>query len=121
MRTRAREGCRYYAVPYLVGGNQPGALPLANRPENITRRLWTSQTQVLWDLLPRPWPTVVHPSLSLPSFPRRVATLIIPCNESTVQELGFLPSSRRYQKSRILSLEHQFEGSAYEHRKASVP
>lgn len=94
---------------------------MANRPQNITRRLWTSQSQVPWDLLPRPWPTGFHPSLSLPSFPRCAATPIIPCRESTVQEPGLIPSARRYQKPGILSLEHQFEGSAYEHRKASVP
>jgi hypothetical protein len=127
MRKQARDGYRCHTLlrdhrPYLMGGNQPDALPLAKGPSNITKRLQRSQTQVLWDLLPRPWPTVFHPSLSLPSSPRCVATPIIPCRESTANEPGLLlPSARRYQKPSILSPKHQFENSAYVHRKASAP
>lgn len=87
----------------------------ANRPQNITKRLWRSQIQVLWHLHPRLWPTVFHPSFSHSSFPRCASTPIVPCRESTVKEPGLLPSARRYRKPSTLTLEQQFEASAYVH------
>lgn len=60
--TQLRDNCSCF-----MGRNQSDTLPLTNR--NIAGRLWASQTQVPWNLLPRPWPTAcLHPS-AFPLFP----------------------------------------------------
>lgn len=100
-----------------MDGNQPGALSLTKRPQNITRRLWANQIQVPWGLLPRPWPTACfHPSAS----PFILGVRSHPSHESTVmnQDFSLLQEGTR---SQVQSLEHQFEGSAHIPRKDPAP
>lgn len=117
MRAQAREGYRYHTAPEplsLLNGWKP-AIKQTDPKTSPERRLWRSQTQVLWDLHPRLWTAVFHPFFSHSSFPRCASTPIVPCRESTVKEPGLLPSARRHRKPSTLTLEQQFEASACVH------